>query len=96
MSRLRNVEDTVYPILVRDERARYDDNYLFVQVVKTLGFDVTLPFETLMLTKGFPMYESVRRVRQKIQEKHPELKPDEVRQLRRAVRESEYLEYVRG
>lgn len=81
MRKLKSVEDKVLAILKDNPEARNDDMLLYVLVCKDCykwsGTDIErLPFGVVMAsykTMNIPHFESVRRSRQKVQEKHPEL-----------------------
>jgi hypothetical protein len=59
------VKDTVEAVLQSDARARDDDKWLTIQVLRKLGFNIYIPYETL---ESMPSFESIRRTRQKFQE----------------------------
>lgn len=67
----------VKDVLVLDARARDSDSYLYHQVIDRLGVNTeqvsVATYLTNMSAWGCPPFESVRRARQKVQAKHPEL-----------------------
>lgn len=98
--KLDTLQNTVLYILQNNERSRSDDFYLWGCVCSEVcGTAVMLvPFGTLAkMHKAYnvPSFESVRRTRQKLQAKYPELKDKETARLR-AEKEEEYLGYARS
>lgn len=59
------VKDAVEQCLDEDERARNDDKWLIIQVLRKMGFDVFIPYGKL---KDMPAFESITRCRRKLQE----------------------------
>lgn len=59
------VKDTVENVLQADDRARNDDKWLTIQVLRKMGFNIFIPYEKL---DSMPSFESIRRTRQKFQE----------------------------
>ena len=79
--------------------ARKDDNYLIKRVHETVipgASEMTLNQVLGLITrKELPCFESIRRSRQKMQEKYSEL--TDVKKMRnRREKEKEYREYGRG
>ena len=78
---LKNITKVVKHILETEPQTRNSDSYLYFKVLKRradqIGVDLrTLPVASFLLEMneyGFPIFESVRRSRQKIQAAHPEL-----------------------
>lgn len=80
----RELKDTtkmVRLVLDQDERARNSDSYLYCRVIGIWGKDKGINVDQMSIV-GFlqsanemkaPKFESVRRARQKLQAKHPEL-----------------------
>ncbi len=74
---LRKIADIVKEILEQDELARTDDCYLMLKVLEiTHPNEVGKAFKEVMLNakRNKINFESIRRCRQKVQEKYPELK----------------------
>lgn len=93
MNELKKIRDIVKAILLNDEQARNSDAYLYTQVVQYVAPHLyTKPFHMAMTAPGMPSYESVRRTRQKIQEKFPDLQATEVVKEKREERIDDYLE----
>jgi hypothetical protein len=59
------VKDAVEECLSEDERARNDDKWLIIQVLRKMKFDVFIPYGKL---KDMPAFESITRCRRKLQE----------------------------
>ena len=94
-TKLKNLEKVVEEILRKDVLARIDDCYLILEVVrKTYPFEVGKTFATVMFgakNKGIS-FESITRARRKIQKKYPELKDEEIAEIRKNE-QKEYIEY---
>lgn len=98
--KIDTIHNTVKDILETNKRARTDDFYLWSCVCsETCGTAVLLmPFGTLAKMHNaysLPSFETVRRSRQKIQAKYPDLR-DEETAIKRAEKEQEYIEYARS
>ena len=95
--RLKNLEKTVEEVLRNDELSRKDDCYLILEVIRRLyPFEVGKTFANVMFNaknKGIS-FESITRARRKVQKKYPELKDDEVSEIR-DKEQQEYVEYNR-
>lgn len=98
MEELKQTSTIVLKILKEDVRARKDDNYLIKRVHDTVipgASEMTLNQVLGMITrKELPCFESIRRSRQKMQEKYPEL-TDVTTMIHRTDKEQEYIEFVR-
>ena len=81
MEDLKVVTKLVERILATDERARNSDSFLYLRVLAAIGDQKNIDIDSMSITTfllnlrdyGFPPFESVRRARQKLQAKHPEL-----------------------
>ena len=86
MERLKNVEHVVERILNTKEDARKSDDVLYLYVCEYFNEDTVLmtlrDFLTTRKSTGCPTFETVRRTRQKVFEKRPELKPKKITELR--------------
>jgi len=95
VKKLKKLEVIVEEILRNDELSRKDDCYLILQVVRRLyPYDVGEKFETVMFNaknKGIS-FESITRIRRKLQEKNPELKDEETAKKRNII-QNEYIKY---
>jgi len=97
---LNQTMSMVKDILIHYPIARDSDMYLYLRVVKKLNPTAAdRPFSEVLLNLenlGLPCFETVRRTRQKLQEKYPKLKgSDKVRSLR-SINEEAYKEFARG
>lgn len=99
MSELKRTSTIVLKILKEDIRARKDDNYLIKRVHEVVlpgASELTLNQVLGLITrKELPCFESIRRARQKAQEKHPEL-TDVDAMIHRIDKEEEYIEFARS
>ena len=103
MDDLKTIKALVKSILEVDEKARNSDSYLYLKVIKhkavNYGIDLQqitiVDFLSNMSNSVFPPFESVRRARQKLQEKCPHLAADPVIELFRAENEEVYREFAR-
>ena len=104
MTDLKTTKALVKSILEHDTQCRNSDSLLYLKVLsivaKRKGIDleaVSVPFFLLNLQgTEFPPFESVRRSRQKIQEKCPDLAACETVKEYRAEQETMYLEFARS
>ena len=99
---LKNTTALVKSILETDVDSRNSDNHLYLKVLRVIGeekgIDITYVSVVLYLSTlagtTFPPFESVRRARQKLQRRYPELGAcKEVREYR-AENEVAYEEYA--
>ena len=94
LKQLRQVKKIVAKILEQDTRARNDDKYLYLLVVRefdrdALDYSLEL-FLTSSMFKDIPCFETVRRTRQSVQASRPELASDKrIEKLRKEL-EPEY------
>lgn len=95
MARLKQMEQIVRPILEKNEKARGDDKLLYFCVLEKLGFDTSIPLSWFLSSSEFPNWESITRVRRRLQEENPELLPKENVKKGRRKAEKEFLDYVR-
>ena len=95
--KLLKLEEIIKPILEKSISARNDDFYLYYEVIKVLNAEVEWNTLGTVLKGhkelGLPNYESVTRVRRKLQATYPELESERTRNRR--LREcKEYKEYA--
>lgn len=99
MSELKRTSTIVLKILKEDIRARKDDNYLIKRVHEVVlpgASELTLNQVLGLITrKELPCFESIRRTRQKVQEKYPELTNVDA-MIHRLDKEKEYVEFARS
>lgn len=108
MNRVDNLKATAHivkHVLEEDKRTRNSDSLLYLKVLEYISRrsdcpdlkDLTVPHFLLNMKEyGFPPFESVRRNRQLIQAKYPELAAEDPIDAHRLVNEERVLEYVRG
>ena len=98
------VSDMVKAILKHDERARNSDSFLYFRIIDFIAENDEINLEKVSVVDfllnskemGFPPFESVRRARQKAQEKFPELRACNAVEAARAENEIEYREFARS
>lgn len=97
--KIKKAEELVWDILVKYESSRNDNDTLYALVIQSvIGIEYFRKIgliEFLINRKelGVPSYETVTRVRRKIQSKHQELRPTEVIGNFRKIRETEFIKY---
>lgn len=104
MQDLQTTKKLVMDVLVNNPQARNSDNYLYYIICKgqleKQGLDIEkISLSTALLHRkeyGLPHFESVRRTRQKAQEKNPELAAVPEVEAARDDLEEEYREFARG
>lgn len=104
MKDLKTTKALVLTILEEDTQARNSDSYLYLRVLNTVAEKEhinlneihVIDFLLNLHKSPFPPFESVRRTRQKIQEKYPHLAPCKVVEEYRAENEEAVLEFVRS
>ena len=104
MNELKNVTELVKTILRADERARNNDSFLYLRVLEYYACNIGLDLKRTTVQWffenrdgwGFPPPESVRRARQKIQAKYPDLAACDRVQEKRMEKEREYRAYALG
>lgn len=98
MSRCSKVEPVVRKVLEEKEYTREDDFLLVYNVFKEFMPDIdNYDFKDIMINHreyGLPYFESVRRTRQKLQSKHPELSSSEETRRNRKLEEADYISYA--
>lgn len=97
---LKTTTNLVREILEHDPAARNNDDYLYYVVCSRINdASMNLPFCEVILNRksyNLPAFESVRRSRQKMQEKHPELSGESAVEAYRGINEEIFREYARG
>ena len=98
MSRIKSVEKLAKQVLTENEAAREDDFRLVYEVYKIIFPNIdNLSFKDVMLNHkvyNLPYFESVRRTRQKLQNKFPELQARKEVVEARSQEEVEYRNYA--
>ena len=109
MSRISKWERLVKRILANNTKARENDRYLYLCVLHLEGFDPTqISLQSYLENgmgcqnkggrieiKSFPNYDTIARVRRKLQENHPELRAPQRTQAIRSEAEGEFRDYAR-
>ena len=97
MARVRQVTPQVQKILEEMPETRDDDRELILQVYARF-YDVWLGdrFYKIMRKKDLPPFESIRRARQKVQARRPELRSSDDVDAIRKMEELEYKAYAKG
>ena len=96
MGRISKYENVVRAILERIPETRGNDKALYFLTLKHLGFATDIPLSTYLMDDSYPNWESITRVRRRLQEVHPELLPPEKIKRMRADAEVDFIEYARG
>lgn len=107
MGKLRELQSTshiVKEILEKFPEARNSDNVLYVKVCAEIGnangIDInkmSMPHFLLHLKNyNMPMFETVRRARQKIQAEHKHLAANADVEAQRMLNEDDFKNYARG
>lgn len=97
MEKLKKVEHVVERILREREESRKSDDVLYLHVCEYFNADapsMTLAnFLSSRKSVGCPNFETVRRTRQKVFEKHPDLKPEKITAIREEMRDT-FMNYA--
>jgi len=104
MDDLQKMTGLVKEILTQSREARNSDDELYYIVCSVILEEQhldpgTFPLSWALLRRedfALPKYETVRRTRQKVQAKHPELRSTKAVSFYRAEREKVYRAYARG
>ena len=96
MSRISKYENLVLCILTQHEDTRGDDRILYLRVLHEEGFSTNITLYDFLTLDGYPNYDSISRVRRKLQERYPELRPAKNVQERREEAEEDFRAYARG
>ncbi len=101
--KLKSVEALVKRFLEIDEETRCSDNYLYLRVCDHISlkigqnlFRVDVPHFLLHMKEyGYPPFETVRRSRQKLQRKFPELRANKEVTDQREDNKKVFREFVK-
>lgn len=101
---LKTTTDIVKAILQGHEKARNSDDYLYYLVCHIFGRENGYDVEHMSLgyflvnrsKMDMPAFETVRRARQKLQQKYPEICGDDKVTGQRMLNEELYREYARS
>ena len=98
MSKCAKVQPIVKKVLEENFDTRSDDFMLIYEVYKVFLDNIdNVGFKDIMLNHkeyNLPYFESIRRTRQKLQSKFPELLPPESVQQGRKLEEADYKSYA--
>lgn len=103
MDEFTNTSQLVKSILINDKQSRNSDNYLFYLVSKKIlgskGIDVDkIGFKELFLKfkeYGLPQFETVGRIRRKLQQEFPELSGSESVSIQRLLNQEAFNDFVK-
>ena len=103
-SELEKVTKRVLRLLQEKPQTRNSDNVLYYEILSEIGRENGIDIEKISLQRfllnlkefGFPPFETVRRSRQKVQEKHPELAACDAVEGQRILNEQVFRDYARG
>lgn len=103
MYSLKDTTALVKSILERHEEYRGNDGFLYLKVLRVIAKEKNISIEFMTIPdffanyhgKQFPPFESVRRARQKIQARFPELAASEKVEEARLEKEAEYRAYAK-
>jgi hypothetical protein len=104
MTDLKTIQGLVQALLEQDPKCRNCDGYLYLRVLFTyakknnINLDAMSISDFLMNHHGndFPIFESVRRSRQKLQQHRPDLSASEAVEGFRAENEAQFRAYAMG
>lgn len=104
MDNMRSIRQIVKTVMEEDRHARNSDSFLYLKVLQVYGKANNLDIDSMsivtflmkMTEYGFPPFESVRRTRQLVQARYPELAASDPIDAHRLVREERMRDYVRG
>lgn len=101
---LKNTTALVKSILEQDKQCRNSDSYLYLKVLTSVAYRKGISLYSMTVSDflmnyhgtDFPPFESVRRARQKLQARFPDLAACEAVEGFRADNEQHYKAYARG
>ena len=104
MNEIQSTSKLVKETLINDPATRNSDNYLYYVICRDLLAKIGINIDNISLPQALlcrkslflPPFETVRRTRQKAQEKCPELAALPEVEAKRAELEEEYREFARG
>lgn len=100
MKHIRQTSEIVKQVLMEQPDTRNSDDLLYIRVcARCNNIAVNLPFHRVLLNRkemNLPPYESVRRSRQKLQAKYPELAGTGDVEAQRILNEETMKEYARA
>ena len=100
MDELKRTTDIVKAVLEEVPGTRNSDDFLYCKVCERISqIGINLPFWKVLMNRkdyGLPSFETVVRIRRKIQAKHPELCANLKVSSERLNREQVFIDYARG
>lgn len=104
MTNLKQTSKLVKSILTDDKRTRNSDSFLYLKVLQHYEKQTGLPVRDMSVQAfllnmgafGVPPFETVRRARQKLQRKHPELAANDTVTQMRQENECAYYAFAVG
>lgn len=103
MDELKTTTDLVRYVLLMYPNTRDSDNYLYYRVLKIIGDRKGIDIDSMSVTTffmnlrqyGFPTFETVCRIRRKLQEKYPEFVGSDSINAYRDSNERRFRKYAR-
>lgn len=96
MAKIITIHQMVENILKQYPGTRDDDRELIQTLYgKYYGIDFYKPWGSVIRDKNLPSFESIRRCRQRLQEKDESLRGSKESEDARLAKQEEYLEYAR-
>ena len=103
MNELKTTASLVKHILEEDQQARNSDSFLYFRVLEYHGKQKSVDIHSMSIPSfllnmsvwGFPPFETVRRSRQVIQAKHPDMAPNAQVASWRGQKMEEYRDFAR-
>jgi hypothetical protein len=101
---LYKITNLVKEILEENIQARNSDTYLYLQVIYKVGLLKGINMNEMSVTDfllrrsslNFPNYETVSRVRRKLEAEHPELTSSKEVQKQKIINERVYRDYAQS
>mgnify|MGYP003438212968 CR=1 FL=1 len=104
MEELKTTTELVEIIMIADHDTRNNDNLLYLRLLSALGKQQGIDYMHMKLIEFFrqlpdmdvPTIETVSRLRQKVQQKYPNLKACEEVERFRAEREEKFRQFAKN
>ena len=104
MTDLKTIHSLVQALLEQDPKCRNSDGYLYLRVLFTYSQRIGIDIDKLSIADfllhhhgaEFPIFETVRRARQKLQQHRPDLAASEAVEGFRAENEAAFYSYAVG
>ena len=96
-SEIKKVTPMVKEVLIKSVKARNSDAYLYCKIIEKISKGASeRPFKEVIADVDLPKYDTVTRIRRKLQEKNPNLQgSDRVRDYR-TENEEAFRKYARS